>query len=418
MSRTFAREGLGYVLRVPDIATEIAVSRMSSRSGDTYGEVLVMCGIPGTRSLDGILHQARLNLTSTSARTTLAKVLTQRSAAPEIDWQDLLEEFCRRVLNAEREGDPIQYAGDRPQRLTPAWQVDPILASLKPTILYGEGGTGKSTIATAIAVSVETGVTIIPGWIPRKARVLYLDWEAEVDDLDDRVKAIARGANIPYPVQIAHRRMWRPLADQAEDIARQVTELGAGVVVIDSIAPAAGTSGEGSDASENAIRLFAAFRLLGATVLALAHVSKADQADPGKPARPYGSVFYTNLARATFEIRRSPGSGDVSRLGIYNTKSNVTRLLPPVGLEVRQSDDIITYERFDLVDDPALSKRLSVWDRARALLGSGDWDDGQLAEALEVSEGVLRATLSRAAKAQLVERLPSSKKWRLIPRAG
>ena len=416
MQHEFERQGLGYVLRIPEIATEIAVGRLVQRAGDMHGEVTVTSGLPGTRSADGYLHSARMNLASMTARLGLSKALTVRANAPEVDWTDLLETFCRRVLAAERAGEPIELAGTRPQRITPPWRVDPILAMDKPTILYGEGGVGKSTLSTAIAVSVETGVTIIPGWIPRRANVLYLDWEATVDDLDERVKAIASGANIPHPVSIRYRRCYRPLSDQVEDLAEIIAEQSIGLIVVDSIALAAG-SHDGAEASEAAIRLFGAFRMLSTTILALAHVSKADQSEPGRAARPYGSVFYTNLARATFELRRAPSAGEVARIGVYNTKSNVRRPLLPVGLQVTQ-DDVIAYSRFEVTDDVDLSRPLTVWERARAALLDGPMDDADLVDMVGSKEDVIRATLARKRKEGKVDRDPNTRKWHLIGRAG
>jgi KaiC/GvpD/RAD55 family RecA-like ATPase len=419
VKRTFARQGLGYTMLVPELATELAVDRLARRSGEVHGELTVSCGLPGTRSVDGHLHQARFNLSSTTARGTLAKVLVQRSGATDIDWQDLLEDFCRRVLMAERQGEPIEYVGDRPQRIAPAWRLDPLLPSDKPTILYGEGGTGKSTLATAIAVSVETGVTVIEGWIPRRAPVLYLDWETSADDVDEHVKGIAAGCNIPGQVRLRYRRCFGTLAEQTDEIARIVTAEGIGLLIVDSIGMASGSSGDGVDASESAIRLFSAFRAIGTTVLAIDHVSKGDALDPSKPARPYGSVYKTNLARATFELRRATPMGDIARIGVYNTKSNVRRLLPPIGLESEHTEDgVIRYDVFDIAADAELGRKASVWDRARVLLEDGDLGDEELADELEVKANVLRSTLSRVAKQGLVERLPSSKKWRLIRHAS
>lgn len=413
MPREFSRRGLGYVLNAPDVLTDISVGRLTNRGGDTYGEVTVECGLLGTRSSDGVLHQARLNLTSTSARVSLAKLLTARSNAPDIDWQDLLEDFCRRVLASERAGEPVEMAGARPPREEQSWRLHPILAADKPTIIYGEGGSGKSTIATAIAVSVETGVTIIDGWLPRRAPVLYLDWEATVDDLDEHVKAIAAGAHIPHAVEIRYRRCYRPLADQAEEVASVVHANQVGLVIVDSVALAAGTSAEGSDASEGAIRLFAAFRLLGTTVLALAHVSKADQSDGSRPARPYGSVFYTNLARSTFELKKS-GETDSNRVALFNTKTNVSRPLAPFGLEILRSEGVIEYREFDLAEDPTLSKRLTIWDRARAALLAGPQHERELSLEIGATEGSIRTILSRKVADGLVSRVPGG--WKLVDR--
>jgi hypothetical protein len=415
VKRTFAREGLGYVMHVPELAIELSVDRLSRTRGDLSGEVSVAFGMPGTRSSDGNLHAARFNLSSGPARGSLAKTLAKRSGTEDVDWEDLLEDFCRRVMSAERQGSPIEFVGDRPTRIAPAWQLDPILPSEKPTILYGEGGTGKSTLATAIAVSVETGVAVIEGWIPRRAPVLYLDWETSPDDVDEHVKGVARGANIPGKVTLRYRRCFGPLADQTDEIARLVATEGIGLLVVDSIGLAAGSSSDGTDASESAIRLFAAFRAIGTTVLAIDHVSKGDALDPTKPARPYGSIYKTNLARATFELRRATPMGDIARVGVYNTKSNVRSLLPPMGLELEHRDDgVIRYSPFDIAMDAELGRKASVWDRARAVLADGPMADDELAEELDVKANVLRSTLSRVAKQGLVERLPSSKKWSLI----
>jgi KaiC/GvpD/RAD55 family RecA-like ATPase len=415
--RTFDREGLGYAMHVPELAIELAVDRLARTRGGLEGDLSISMGAPGTRSSDGYLHGARVNLSSGPARGALARVLAKRAGTDDsLDWEDLLEDFCRRVLGAERQGSPVEVVGDMPTRIAPAWRLDPILPSDKPTILYGEGGTGKSTLATAIAVSVETGVAVIEGWIPRRAPVLYLDWETSPDDVDEHVKGVARGANIPGPVTLRYRRCFGPLVDQVDEIARLVAIEKIGLLVVDSIGLAAGSSGDGTDASESAIRLFSAFRAIGTTVLAIDHVSKGDALDPTKPARPYGSIYKTNLARATFELRRATPMGSVARIGVYNTKSNVRQLLPPMGLESEHSDDgVIRFVPFDIALDVELGRKASVWDRARAALSeAGPMTDEELVEELEVKANVLRSTLSRVARQGLVERLPSSRKWSLI----
>ena len=82
MRREFKREGLGYVLRVPGLMTELTVDRLTRSRGETHGELTVLCGLPGNRSADGHIHQARFNLTSTTARTSVAKVLERRRQRP------------------------------------------------------------------------------------------------------------------------------------------------------------------------------------------------------------------------------------------------------------------------------------------------------------------------------------------------
>lgn len=415
MRREFAREGLGYALRVPEIMTELTVDRMSRSRGETHGELTVLCGLPGTRSSDGHIHQARFNLTSTTARTSVAKVLQQRSAAPEVDWLDLLEDLCRRVLAADREGDPVAKVGALPMELRENYRLDPLMPLDQVTILFGDGGVGKSTLATAIAVSVQEGVSVVEHWVARQAPVLYLDWEAGRAALNRRVRGVAMGAHIPRVVQIDYLDCRRrgPLHGFAEDVARMVDREGYGLVVVDSVGMASGTGGEGGDANETALRLFGAFGFIGTTILAIDHVNKVDAETTSKRSRPYGSIFKSNLARATYEMRRSESSQVV---GVYHMKVNDGPLQPPVGLHVSYSDDgAIVYERQAGLPTE-LTTSLSLTDQIKAAIRlNGHLTHEELADELGHDPEKVRKLLYRY-NGRYFARLASGR-WELLPEA-
>lgn len=415
MRREFVHEGLGYVLRVPELSIEIAVDRLNRTRGELHGELAVECALPGTRSLDGHLHNARFNLSGGSARGTLAKTLAKRANTDDVDWEDLLEDFCRRVMAAEREGDPIEKVGALPIPIGESYRLDPLLPLDQVTILYGDGGTGKSTLATAMAVAVQEGIALLDRWIPRKAPVLYLDWEAGRASINRRVRGIAMGAHIPRVVQIDYLNCRRrgPLYSFAEDIARMVDVEGYGLVVTDSVGMASGTSGDGSDANEGAIRLFSAFGYLGTTVLAVDHVNRQDADTTNRHSRPYGSIYKSNLARATYELRRTR-TPDGSLLGLHHTKANDAELMPTQWLTVRYEDDgTIAYERTETPDIDA-TKPLPWHERIAAVLVSGHASAEDVAALLEADEKVIRTTLARY-KARF-NRLPSGV-WELLPEA-
>lgn len=405
-------------MSVPAIAVEIAVDRLSRTRGELHGEITVQCGLPGIRAVDGHVHQARFNLSGSTARTTLARILAQRADAPGLDWPDLLEDFCRRVLNAEREGDPVTKVGADPIDLSAAqFRLDPILPVGQVSILYGEGGSGKSTLACLLAVSIQTGVTVVEGWNPRRAPVLYLDWEGGRPSLNRRVRGIAMGAHIPAVVTIDYMDCRRrgPLAGFAEDVARLVDREGYGLVVVDSIGMASGTSSEGGDANESAIRLFAAFGYLGTTVLGVDHVSKATADEPNKVARPYGSIYKSNLARATYELRRTKSPDGGSTLAVYNTKANDADTLAPMALSVTHADDgAISYLREERLPT-ALTRSLTRSQRIAAELRHGHLSVEDLALRLEDQENAIRAELSR--HKSLFNKLPSGL-WEVIGHAS
>ena len=405
------------MLNDPGLAVSIAVDRLSRTRGELHGEISVACGLPGIRAVDGHVHQARFNLSGSTARTTLARILAHRADAPGLDWPDLLEDFCRRVLAAEREGDPVTEVGALPVPLSPTYRLDPLLVENQVTIVYGEGGSGKSTLAAAAGVSVKTGAAVVDGWTPRKAPVLYLDWEGGAQSLNRRVRGVAMGAHVPTVVTLSYMDCRRrgPLAGFAEDVARLVDREGYGLVVVDSVGMASGTSSEGGDANESAIRLFSAFGYLGTTVLAIDHVSKATADEPGKPARPYGSIYKSNLARATYELRRTKTPEGESLLALYNTKANDSDTLPPQAFRVIHADDgAIAYEREERLPT-ALTRSLTRAQRIAAELRFGHLSVEDLAERLDDQETRIRAELSR--HKTLFNKLPSGL-WEVIGHAS
>jgi hypothetical protein len=417
--RAFERQGLGYVMSLPDLATELAVGYVRRSRGETYGELTVTCGLPGTRSSDGHLHQATFNLSGSEARNRLAKVLANRAnTGDEIDWTDVLEDLCRRVLGAEREGEPVAKVGMLPVPLAEAFRLTPFLPENQVTILYGDGGVGKSTLASAFAVSVETGVAIAEGWTPRKARVLYLDWEAGRNSLNRRVRGVAIGLHLPKPAQIDYLDCRRrgPLHGFAEHLAGTVDREGYGLVIVDSVGMAAGIGTEGGDANESALRLFSAFGYLGTTVLAIDHVNRTDAEAERKRSRPYGSIYKSLLARSTWELRLSRSSDVGSVMGLYQTKVNDSDLHAPISLRVVHGDDgSIAYER--LASLPVeLSRSLTLEEQVAAALGTfGHLTPSELAEELDLDPNKVRAVLSRY-KARF-NKLPSGK-WEVLSRAG
>ena len=78
-----------------------------SSKHEVSAEILIENRAPG---MNRHVHQARLNLTSTSARKTLANHLHGRNET--LPWIDLLEQACVLVLRKHREGTPAIRLAD------------------------------------------------------------------------------------------------------------------------------------------------------------------------------------------------------------------------------------------------------------------------------------------------------------------
>lgn len=383
------KDGLGYRAAILSDGVALSVDRLTESRGELYGELTV------EQAPEGHLMCSRLSLSLQQSRNGAAGYLSRRSHG--VDWAGLLEAFCLEVLRREREGVAPVKLGQRPPRESVDFVLAPILPIGKATILYGEEGTGKSTLAAAIAVAVASGTSTFSHWsVPAPRPVLVLDWEADSDDWNDLVCAVAGGIGIEAPDAIWHQSMAGPLTMDVHRLARLIAEHGAGLVIVDSVGLASPSSRDGADAAEGALRLFSALRVLGTTSLLLDHVAKA--AENGSGSRPYGSVYKAALARATYELRASEESdpeGD-RHLAMFHRKANTTARQAPVGIRVSRSagEVLLTWEPVMLADD-RIAKGASLVDRIRDSLGRGSLSVDEIATLTESSPAVVRKVLSR-----------------------
>lgn len=392
----FARAGMGYVGVWDRGGVEVAIDHLRRRSGELHGELVVSSAM--TPVGYGKLHRASFNVSSTAAREKLGKVLAFRAKHLDVPWGDYLEEFCATVLEAERTGAPIVTVGSLPVRPSDRFLVNPFLPEHKTTILYAAGGTGKSYLAVLCAVGVMTGTSIL-GWGVRQTKVLYLDWETDEYELDDRVKRVSAGLGVDVP-DLLYRPCAGPLDDMAESLSAVVATDGVGLVIVDSVGMASPTHAEAAE--EGAIRLFSALRYLNCTVLAIDHVTGADAKTDTSVYKPYGSIYKVNLARSTWELKGTvPDEGD-AHLALFNRKVNVGKLSPPVGVLVHHGEDEVTFKR-EHITDAGLATGMPHGLRIANVLAGGAMAVPDIADELGISEAIVRVTLGRGRNTKFVK---------------
>ncbi|MGD0264403.1 MAG: DnaB-like helicase N-terminal domain-containing protein [Candidatus Methylomirabilota bacterium] len=160
------REGDDFKFSQDSLGVEIQVARVRDGGEGIQGELTV--------SLDGrALHWGRANLASLSAREALATKL--RRSSTRIPWADILEQVCRGTTEAVRATEPTV-------QLVPAYRtVEPyVIGKLIPdretSVLFGDGGIGKSLVAKSISLSLATKTPLPGGLLPRQTGpVFYLD---------------------------------------------------------------------------------------------------------------------------------------------------------------------------------------------------------------------------------------------------
>jgi hypothetical protein len=394
--------GLGYRV-VGSQGVEMTLNRMRDARGDLTAELAV------TRH--GLhLYQARFNVTSGQARVSTARLLAAHPAGADMggevpDWRELLERACVGVLALQRAGTPVETVGDREPSAEPPTVIAPYLPDAA-SLLWAPQGAGKSTLAAAVVVTLETVAEVIPGWEPRReARCLVLDWEASADEWNDRIRRIAAGAGVEPPL-VAYQRCRTALADQVEQLAEVIDRLRIGYLIVDSFEKAAGARSEGSTYEEKAERVFLALDRLARPSLLLDHVSGVDLRHGMGAVTPksIGSTLKGAWARATYDLKRDPerSTDDRVELLMHNVKINQGRPLLPFEFAMLYEGERgpIRFERSALTS-PALMASLPLADRMwRTLAGAGmALPVKDLADELGISQASIRALLSRDAKA-------------------
>ncbi len=393
---TFDRHGDEFSLRWSDHEVELWLMAAAENSHGIHAELAVKhSGVE--------IHWGRLNLVSTSGREAVVKKLAAVESA--VPWRLMLERACRVTAAAMRKGAPTILLRARPAT-GPRYLIEPVLPLGETSILFGDGGSGKGFTAVEMALATKTGATL-PGGLRalHRGEVLYLDYEGDAGELEDRFYRAARGLGVSGD-GIHYRRMTRALADEAALLRAEISRLGITLVVVDSVAPAAGPEPEGADAAN---RTMNALRSFGndVTRLVIAHMTHLSAQQKAGGARPFGSVFYWNLARSVWELRRSDDDGgDDLVVGLYHRKANRGRLHPPIGLRFAFGPDAIILHRADLGEAPDLLARASLPQRIRTVLVSGAQPAEVITAALEgASEDTVRRTLRRLAGRGQVLRL-------------
>lgn len=359
--------GLGYrVYYVPEsIGLHIDRIVESRSTGEVSAELTV------AQAPTGHLVRTRFNLVSMTTRTSLAKHL--QTVAPlgknGPTWLQLLERFCIDVLEVIRRGEPLETVGDRESDLVLDYLVRPMIHRGKSTLLFGDGGIGKSTLAVALGVSLGLGRPVFPGWeVKAPGRTMILDWEDDGSTWNDRIRKCAAGFGEAAP-KLHYQRMRQPLHMAVNDIAAKVAENGIDLVLVDSVQRAMPGRTEGGDASDSFKRLWDALELLETASLLIDHVSKSQE---GRTT-VYGSTMKNNWVRASYELREDEQDPDDQRtrhLVLLDRKENHAAKAAPVGIALHYSATawVLGSEEARLGDARSV-KDAVLWMRVREFLG-------------------------------------------------
>ena len=397
----------GYNLVWPDIEVRATVRRLYEARGKKalHGEIHYYGKHPDGSSFH--IYQGSINLVSPNAKQGFERELRRQYPQEQwriqsgANWTQRLEWLCAEVLKRARRGQPVVNIGASPVRTGQVFRVYPFIPENVITALFGPGASCKSYFALLLALLVQAGKDW-GGLRVNQGNVLYLDYEASKDDLNERSLALQAGLSLP-PTEIKYRLCSTPLDTEIDQIAIIVEREAIDFLVLDSV----GMSLSGTANEDHTVQSFyRAIRSLETTTLVVDHPAKGWE----KKVSQIGSVYKSLEARQVWKLlkRQQPGD-DKANVVLYHEKVNDGRLLPAMGFSFSfrngQNDRIewVGVKRDDKVKrEVGLIEGLTITEQILEVLKEGELSSKEIASELSQEDNKVRSYLSRLNERELV----------------
>lgn len=395
-----------YLFHWPHLGVQVTLDRLREHDEHLYAMCKVEYEDPLEPSRSGVLAHGRVDCTSVTSQRTLVATLKDRKFDEETyNWQNIIGKACLLAIERWQEGEPFINLEDVAPREGSRWLLFPYLEREMPNTLFAFGGSTKSYLALAMAVSVASGVKLLGQAPTETGPVLYLDWESDEYTHRERLDAIKAGAGIEGRLQypIIYRRQVASLDQAAERIRAEVAKQDVKLVIVDALGAARGGEVKNDDLTN---RFFMAGRSLRRTLLVMDHLPKGKEADRD---RPIGSIYTENQSRNMWRIEKTQeeGEGTVS-VRLIHKKANNGMMQPQHGLRWHFENDhdgrplVARVEVIDLMDEPKFRRNAPLHRQIEAILqvNNGPMTIAEIQDALEAdglqaSEAAIRSILNR-----------------------
>ena len=381
----------GYMLTWPSYRVAITCSKLKEHSdGHISGMLFIMLGDRR------VFPDSQFNFSAPGTRNQVIKQLTETT--PDVNWQVVIYQACQMMHDIKKQGESVSELWPTGDDVELSWLLEPLLVKGLPTVIFGEKGVAKSTLALLCYVCLTLpwaenpfGFTLPSQSIP----TLDLDWELPGEIAQRNLRHLMNGMELPA-LPLLHRRCRRPRVDDIEHIAYHIDKHQAQVVIIDSLARACGHD---LIKTEPANEFFDALDQLNVTSLIIAQTSKDVES---KHKTIYGNALFTYYARSIWELCKSEQIDENKvNVGLFHRWANLTRLYPDMGFELCFNGHSMTVERVP-VSVAEFTGKVRMATAIREHLKSGAMSAKELAEAIGTSENTIRVALTKLKKKNIV----------------
>lgn len=401
---TIRKESRSYVVDVPlpDAKVSITFSEIL-RSRQSFEAVVKVQLIHNKEGAMPAFEQ-RLDMNSASAISSLCTSLNSAyGGKPAFNWVLILNRagiaMKKNVQDARR---ATKFGADETYTKS-IYLVEHFLEPGSPTLIHGDGSTGKSYLCLYMAVCSALGLPFF-GKKTTYFRTLYLDHEATAQKLKNRMHRVTNGLGVPFSSLVDHIQWYKPegsLADEQEIIARMVEEGGYGAVIIDAGASASG----GSPMDEQAVlRMFTALDHIPCAKMIIHHEPKALEG-VGDDKSYYGTTFWRNAPRLVWRLKRQEKNGLKSIIKAIHHKANDDGESLPFYYSMDFADSPHPTVVFDLEDNFELRDDVKITN----FLLHGPANLSAISEAVNIPKSTVERRLGELLIAKKIDRATDNK---------
>ena len=371
--KTTMRAGI-YEFEFVDEGITITMKNIHSEKGQVIARMYVKADPSKHVNLTGsFLDQMTLNMNSNSGvNSKVTAIKTFSEMIEDVPWDSIIRHCAIHTTMKFEEGHSLVMIGNLPPREEVPYMLHPLIRKDVPCILYGESGIGKSYVALFLALLITNEIPAV-GLTPRKANVLYLDWEDGEQNMDERLKALAKGLDIETP-QLYYQYMDGNLRERLDMVAERISKNDIDLIIVDS--KGASLGGRINEA-DTTVQLFNAIRSLRVTSIVIDHVAKQSAIGP------IGSTYTVAEARNVWEMTSTKTLGDNNlRIGFYHRKTNMGKIHDSFALEFifneddRGVVDKVSVQSADVGEDDKTRASLYPWQRIQKFLELKAMPDG------------------------------------------
>jgi len=220
------------------------------------------------------------------------------------------------------------------------WFIEELFPDKFPSMIYGEGGIGKSFVALIIAILACIGNQSFLGYklIQDALNVLFVDYELDEMEQTRRAQQVAKGSNLPdVPPNLHYYSPDEPLRKLLPKLRSIIKSKKIGLIIIDSW----GASGTDGESVEEVVNILTKLKELGVAVIILDHQSKNQAGENYRNKTPFGSVYKQNLSRSVLQLSRVKAIDNRIILKLTHKKSNFSKLVDDIIFDIKFEEDRI-----------------------------------------------------------------------------